>query len=144
MAGLVIVAISVNVAQIIKYPQLPGRAAASIASLILVVVVALIALAPQPLFVMGAEIVIVAVVTWALHSRSAAVVVRSNRAGKRPAREAVQVIAISQAQALPMLTGGVLLLSGVAAGEYLVFVAVIAVLPLAVLDAWVMPVEILR
>ncbi len=59
-------------------------------------------------------------------------------------REAVQVVAISQAQVLPMLAGGVLLSLGVAAGEYFVFVAVLAVLPLAVLDAWVMLVEILR
>lgn len=139
-----IVAISVNVAQIIKYPQLPGRAAASIASLMLVVVVGLMALAPQTLWVMGVEVVVVSVITWVLHLRSAAVVVRSNRAGKRPAREAVQVVAISQAQVLPMLIGGVLLMSGVAAGEYRVFLAIIAVLPLAVLNAWVMLVEILR
>lgn len=144
LGGLMIVAVSVNVAEIIKYPQLPARAGATIASLMLVVVVALLALAPQPLIVLGWEVTVVAAAAWVLHLRSAAVVVRGNRAGNRPVGEAVEVIAVSQAQVLPLLVGGVLLGCSVAAGEYVVFAAIIAVLPLAVLEAWVLLVEILR
>lgn len=144
LGGLVIVAVSVNVAEIIKHPQLPARAGATIASLMLVVLVALLALAPQPLVVLGLEVTAVAAAAWVLHLRSAVVVVRGSRAGHRPVGEAVQVTAMSQAQVLPLLVGGALLRCGVAASEYVVFAAIIGVLPLAVLEAWVLLVEILR
>lgn len=144
LGGLVIVAVSGNVSEIIKYPQLPARAGATIASLMLVVVVALVGLAPQPLWLLGLEITAIAAIVWVLHVGSAQVVVRGNRAGGRPRREAVQVVLSGQAQILPLLVGGVLLWCGAGAGEYVVFAGVIIVLPLAVLEAWVLLVEILR
>ena len=58
LAGLVFVALSVNIAHILQYSNLPSRAAATIGSLILILVSSMAALIHQPMQVLGIEILI--------------------------------------------------------------------------------------
>src|SRR5277367_3319354 len=71
LAGLVIVAISINIKEILKYTYLPSRAAATIATLILILLVCMAGLIPgQSSLAFGIEVAIFTVIAWALESIS--------------------------------------------------------------------------
>src|ERR1700749_3874310 len=63
LTGLLFVAISINLEQILKYPQLPGRAAATLGMLVSALVVSGFGLAPgQSIRALGIEIACTAAV----------------------------------------------------------------------------------
>jgi hypothetical protein len=70
LAGLVIVAVSVNITRILQLPQLPTRAAATVVNLILILVSSMATLVPQPARVMGFEIAIFGLLSWLFEVRS--------------------------------------------------------------------------
>jgi hypothetical protein len=66
LTGLLFVSISINLDQILKYPQLPGRAAGTLGILVSALVVSAFALAPrQSTRALGIEIAVVGVVVAA-------------------------------------------------------------------------------
>ena len=143
LGGLIIVAMSVNIARIITIPSMPSRAAATIGSLVLVVVVGAAALIPaQPPLALGLEVLFFSAIATVLAVDSIVkmVAVRAQvPAGMTFVKAAVEVVKV-----LPFLVGGVLLavdapgaLYWIAAGILLVFVG-------SVINAWVLLVEILR
>jgi hypothetical protein len=67
LAGLVIVAISVNVNRILEHADLPPRAGAAISALILILV-SRAALIHQPLAILGIEILFFALCCWLLEA----------------------------------------------------------------------------
>lgn len=144
LAGLIIVAISVNVADIIKYPQLPTRAAAAITALVSVLLVSVTGLAPQPLLAFGVEVAVLGAISWTAHFRSGVVVVRLNRADARPLGEALFHVLLGQLQALPLVVGGILIAVGVPAGPFVLLGGIVAVFAFTMLEAWVLLIEILR
>lgn len=144
LAGLIIVAISVNVADIIKYPQLPTRAAVAITSLVTVLLISVTGLAPQPPLAFGIEAALLGAICWVAHVRSGVVVLRLNRAGSRPLGEALFHLLLGQLQALPLVLGGVLIAVGVTAGPFVLLGGIVAVFAFTMLEAWVLLIEILR
>src|SRR4051812_48838511 len=59
LAGLVMVALSVNIKAILALPSLPARAGAAVGSLVLAVVICGLALIPgQPAALLGAEVLV--------------------------------------------------------------------------------------
>ena len=71
LAGLVMVAISVNIKEILALPGVTARAAAAVGSLVLVVVTAGLLLVPgQPAPVLGAELLVPAALAVLLHAVS--------------------------------------------------------------------------
>jgi hypothetical protein len=60
LAGLVFVALSVNITRILQYPHLPARAGATIASLIQILVCSIAVLIPQPTLALGIEVLVFA------------------------------------------------------------------------------------
>jgi hypothetical protein len=56
LAGLLFVALSVNIAPILKFEHLPARAAAAIGALMLILTASLAVLAPQPSAWLGGEV----------------------------------------------------------------------------------------
>lgn len=140
LTGLVIVAISVNVERILKFPQLPLRAAATIGALVSLVVVSTAALAPQPLVALGIETGAVGLSsTWLqLRPLSTKPVNPSRR------REFAKYALIGPTQSLPFVVGGLLWVLELPAGSYLVLAGVLAVFVLSMFNAWVLLVEVLR
>ena len=143
LAGLIIVAMTVNITTIIGIPSMTSRAAATIASLVLIVVSAAAGLIPgQGPRLLGGEVLVFAAVAMALTIDSA---VRMVRAVDRQYLAATWVkTAVALVQILPFLVGAAILLTGsysglnwIAAGVLLVFVG-------SVTNAWVLLVEILR
>ncbi|WP_210508905.1 hypothetical protein [Naasia sp. SYSU D00057] len=144
LAGLVIVAISVNVERILKYPQLPPRAAATVAALVLVLTVSLAGLADQTALAFGLEVLGLGAVAWYLQARASLAGIRADRQNRRPRSEAIVEVLTGQVQLLPFLVAGALLIAGLPVALYLLLAGFLAVLVLSMTNAWVLLVEILR
>ncbi|GGF38593.1 hypothetical protein [Subtercola lobariae] len=152
LAGLIIVAMSVNIKEIIAIRSMPARAGTSIAALVLIVVVSIGALIPvQATWMLGLETLVFALVALAFAADATVRLVQDAResaaAGqRRPLSNIIANASLSVIQVIPFVVGGVILvvggqtsvgLSWIAAGILLVFIG-------AVVNAWVLLVEILR
>jgi modulator of FtsH protease len=144
LTGLIFVALSVNIARILEYQHLPARAAAAMGALMLILVSSLAALAPQPLALVGGETLAFTTFVWWLQIDSARQLRAAVKANNRPWREFAIGTAMGQAQVVPYLVGGALLAWGSDTGLYWLAAGAVMVFVLAVVNAWVLLVEILR
>jgi hypothetical protein len=141
LLGLLFVAISINIALIIKYPHLPGRAASTLGVLLTVLVVCCFGLAPdQSSTKLGWEIVVptfIAVVqtVWAL---------RGFRRKDTPLRWTIGALPMHLVPILALMGGGISLLNGGGGGIYWVLIGTVSAFVIASVNAWVLMVEILR
>ncbi len=141
LAGLVIVAMSVNVDKVVKFPALVSRAAASIAILIAATVSCLAALVEQAGLWTGLEIIVAGAIALIL----ALVSVRSmllHRGGATLASALLRTL-IAAIPALIFVIAGVLVLFGIDAGPLLAIGTMLAI-AVAVVNTWVLLVEIRR
>jgi hypothetical protein len=144
LAGLVMVAISVNVREIIAYDHLPARAGAAISSLCLALVMSLAVMAPQPPMALAVEIDLAAAWSWYMHISVGMKVIQGHRKIGRPTRNTIASLALGQVQVWPLTAAAVLLTLGHVAGIYCLAITVCAALVVSVINAWVLLVEILR
>jgi hypothetical protein len=144
LAGLLIVAMSVNISTIMTSATLPARAGASVATLVLAIVACAFGLVPgQPVALYGVEVLIGGGVAAVFQLHSMRVLATKDRVSTpwgRFAKAAVGVLPL-----LGFLVGGVLVIAGVAPAG-LAFVALGSVLAVitSILLAWVVLVEVLR
>lgn len=144
LAGLLIVAMSVNIAEIMKSPALPPRAAASIAALVLAIAAGALGLVPgQPPVIYGVEVLLGSIVASVFQVHAIRVIARDDRPATPVQRAGKGVLGVLPIAAF--LVGGVLLVGGAAAAG-LVAVAIGSVLAViaAIVMAWVVLVEVLR
>lgn len=140
LAGLIIVAMSVNIETIVKVPSLPSRAGATIAGLVLIVVVSMAGLIPG--FSAGGYGVLALVGAVAAGGFAVDSAVRILRdAG--PTGASVVKGAVGLIPAVLVLVGGALLALG-SDGLYWVAAGILAAFVTSVLNAWVLLVEIRR
>jgi hypothetical protein len=142
LAGLVFVAVSINVERILRFQGLPERALATVMLLLSVVLVSLVALIPgQSRAALAAELLglglAFTVLILRLTSRSAA------------GRDAQRVHAVVHwlvvgLGTVPVVLGAVSLLAEAGGGLYWVAVGIVLATSGAVANAWVLLVEILR
>jgi hypothetical protein len=144
LAGLVFVALSVNISRIIQYPHLPPRAAATMATLILILVCSMAALIPQPGRALGIEITLFAIYCCWRQIVSARHGFAARAQLQRPRWESNFNAAVGQVEVLPFVVGGILLALRHSGGFYWVSAGCIAIFIFSVLNAWVLLVEILR
>jgi membrane-associated PAP2 superfamily phosphatase len=142
LAGLVMVAISVNVKAILDGAALPARAASTVAVLVLILACTSVGLIKaQSLRDLGVELLIFGLVGMvpALHSTRAGL-----RVPDRPWPERVFHIVVGQAtQALFLVAGGLLIAEN-STGYFWIVAAVITGYVVSTLNAWVLLIEILR
>src|SRR5580658_2028423 len=112
LAGLIFVALSVNIARILQFEHLPARAAAAMGALMLILTVSLAVLAPQPPVWLGGEVLGLTLLAWLLQIGSARDSSAASRKYGRPSREHVMEIAFGQVQMAPFAVGGALLIAG--------------------------------
>ncbi len=142
LAGLVFVALSINLAQILDQPGLPGRAAEAISLMVTPVFTALVALIPgQSLREVGIELFVVALLAFALVT--SLVYSALSVTLKRPRRE-LMTRPLAVLSVVPALVGGVLLITGSDSGFYWLALSTFMCLATGITDAWVLLVEILR
>jgi modulator of FtsH protease len=141
LTGLLFVAISINLEQILKYPDLPGRAAGTLGMLVSGLVVSAFALAPaQGNLTLGVEIAAAGVIV----AVQAMWVTRGKGTTDQPQSWRVQHLASLLVPSITFTVGGVSLIAGGGGGLYWVFAGVLLVFVTASINAWVLLVEILR
>ncbi|MEF2975750.1 hypothetical protein [Subtercola sp. YIM 133946] len=152
LAGLIIVAMSVNIKEIIAIRSMPARAGSSIAALVLIVVVSIAALIPvQASWMLGLESLVFGLFALAFAVDSTVRLIqqgRSSDAGEHR-RSLGNLIANGAAGLLsvaPFVVGGAVLAfgGGVDAGLAWIAAGILFVFISAVVNAWVLLVEILR
>ncbi len=141
LTGLLFVAISINLEQILHYPQLPGRAAGTLGILVSALVVSGFVLAPgQGSRALGVEIaatgtIVAAQAVWVSHGKGAP---------GDPASWQIQHLATLLLPGVVLIVGGLSLVAGEGGGLYWVFGAILLAFVSASLNAWVLLVEIKR
>lgn len=141
LTGLLFVAISINLEQILKFPQLPGRAAGTLGLLVSALVVSGLALAPgQGNRALGAEIA----VTGAIVAVQAAWVVHGKETPGEQTAWKIEHLATLLVPSIGLIVGGVSLAAGTGGGLYWVLGAILLAFASASINAWVLLVEIKR
>ncbi len=150
LAGLLIVAMSVNIGEIMKTATLPSRAAAAIATLVVAIVATALGLVPsQPHWLYGVEVLAATLIACWLEVHAIRTIIGEpgTNAGERVAKSTVGLLPLAA-----FLTGSVLLIVGGAGGGAAVVVAGLAFIATgsllavatAILYAWIVLVEVLR
>ena len=142
LTGLLFVAVSINLKQILAFPKLPARAAETLSLLLLVVTVSSLGLAPQPAAALGSEIIACAGLM------SLAVLLVQVRHGPDDPADPIwwfaSRIANIQVPALLFLAGGITLTVRSGFGLYFVLAGTLTAFLGAVYNAWVLLIEIIR
>ena len=141
LAGLVFVAVSINLDRILTFPGLPERGLVTMAMLLAVLIVSLLGLAPgQSHTALGIEFlwIGVAMTVWfsVLATRSVAT--------DEEASHFASALGIALFGSLPLLVGGIAVLTASIGGFYWILAGLITAILAAVANAWVLLVEILR
>lgn len=142
LAGLLVVAMSINLKPILGHDGLPERGAETLLMLISALVAALFVLAPgQSDTALGVELIV-------LGGLSAATLFRLQFAARNQAEQTLPRtlarIAIAVPASIPLTIGGVSLVATAGGGLYWVLAATIAIFIGSAINAWVLLVEILR
>lgn len=142
LAGLVFVAVSINVDRILRLPGIPERALETVLLLLSVVLVAIVGLIPgQDAGALGAELVGLAVV---LGGAIAALAARSLADSQQSRPWRIGRLVLLAAGTVPFVVGGVSLLAEAGGGLYWIVAGIVFAILGGVGNAWVLLIEILR
>jgi modulator of FtsH protease len=148
LAGLVFVGVSINLDMIMSNPGygLPGRALEALVLLVAVLMATILLLVPdQGMILAGAEVLVVGVVDWAAVMVIQVLVLRNWRSMDPAFRwHLVPRVVLCQLATLPIVAAGVGVMGWGVDGLYWLVVGVVLSFFVAVLDAWVLLVEIHR
>lgn len=144
LAGLVFVALSVNIGRILQFAHLPVRAGAAIGTLMLVLVGSIAVLIPQSPFALGVEILTFGICAWALKMWAAYRSFAARKVYNRPLIESIVQLVLGQVPPLLFILGGILLMQDNASSFYWIAGGVITAFVFSVVTCWILLVEILR
>lgn len=143
LAGLVFVALSINLAKIIEYPGVASRAAETIVLLAGALIATLMLLVPHGSPVLAGVVMIV--IAAAMGGWPAAVQFGQLRKGMYSHKDMVRLrMVMHQVTTLPFLIAGLSLLGAVPGGLAWFALGIALAITLALVNAWVLLVEILR
>jgi hypothetical protein len=144
LGGLLFVAVSINLDRIVALRSLPGAALGAIVLLVAVLMVSMVALVPgQARWMLATEVLVVGIADWSIMT---AIWIRTLRAPvpDQPRFLPVISVVVTQAATLPMVVAGVSLLLGAGGGLYWIVPGVTFCLLVAIANAWVLLVEVVR
>jgi hypothetical protein len=143
LTGLLFVAVSINLAKIISFAQLTPKAAKTLMTLIGILFAASLCLVPgQSTKTLGCELTVTGSFFWGTTTRLQRLHLRDNAYLNRMQR--LMTTLLAQVSELPIVVCGVSLLFERGGGLYWMILAVIVSFATAVLDTWILLVEILR
>lgn len=143
LTGLVFVALSINLARILAIPGMAGRAGETIIPLSVVIILSLLALVPgQGIRAFAYEVAGIEGFAWVVTCRTEIMALRA-RHYFRPAHMVLR-LAISQPANMAILASGLSLLFGFPGGLYWLTLGVVLSFAGAMINAWILLVEILR
>jgi modulator of FtsH protease len=142
LTGLLFVAISINLRQIIEMKTLTSRAAETLSILLVLLLEALFCLIPgESRQQLGVELLVLGIASLAgiLPHR-----LRLERAADQPWLWTVSPVAVAALALVPIVVCGISLIAGAGGGLYWAFASVVCGLVGTLSNAWVLLVEILR
>jgi modulator of FtsH protease len=142
LAGLVFVAVSINIERILEYPSLPERALETILLLVAVLLVSIAGLIPgQSHVALGLELLTIGLVVGAVIARLSTVSGDPKYDGRHRlwSRWGIRIAAL-----LPLLIAGISLFAESGGGLYWLAAGIAFAVTGAIANAWVLLVEILR
>jgi hypothetical protein len=143
LTGLLFVAVSINLSKIISFAQLTPKAAKALMTLVGILFASSLCLVPgQSTRVLGWELTIVGTIFWGTITFLQRSHLRDNPY-LNPRQKLISTL-LAQISVLPIVVCGVSLLFWEGGGLYWIVVAVIVSFVTAILDTWVLLVEILR
>ncbi|MDQ1130837.1 hypothetical protein [Microbacterium sp. SORGH_AS_0888] len=142
LAGLVIVAATINITQIVKETALTSRLASAITGLVLAISVCTVGLIPDLTPVVYGAVGATLALIGAAFAASTTVRVYQSRHPENRARPVKAALAF--APPLVYLVGGVLLLAGAPFGLVVFAIGALAAIAAALMVSWVVLVEVLR
>jgi hypothetical protein len=142
LLGLLFVAVSINLQDVLRLAHLPLRAAETLSVLLALLATAVFVLAPdQARTTVGGELAVTGVLLLGLDGWAR---IRQGRVPGMQYRAVVVPVVIVAATGLPLVVAGVSLVAGAGGGLYWTVPALLAGFAGAVVNAWVLLVEILR
>jgi hypothetical protein len=143
LTGFVIVAISINLARILAFASLPGRAAEGLMAPVgAITATGLVLIPEQPAALLGAAVLAIGLF---MVVAPIAIQARTWRAREDvTATERIMRFATSSGFSLTFVIGGALLILGARSGLYWLAAGDVACLIAVVVSAWVLMIEILR
>jgi hypothetical protein len=142
LTGLIFVAVSINLSRIIASPLLSARAAKALFTLAGVLLLSTICLAPgQSLQRLGWKLAILGAVVWLAASWAS---FASRKNPWIPRSRTVLLALLTQGATLPAIAAGISLLVGRGGGLEWLLTGVVLSYVSALIDAWVLLIEILR
>jgi hypothetical protein len=148
LTGLVFVAVSINLRVIVSEPDfgLPGRAVEALILLVGVLTASVLLLVPgQGPLIVGAEVLVVGLVTWGCVVTIQLMRLRSWGTMRPDLRQAFVVrVALGQIATLPLVVAGIAVLVGGLGGLYWLVAGMVFSTLVALFEAWVLLVEINR
>ncbi len=143
LAGLIFVGVSINISRIVSIPKLPGRAIQALAVLLAVLVSSLVLLVPgQDALEVGLEVVAVGLVVWA--SNLTIDIKNYGLTDAEHKRSHVMVVLLDMVATSLYVVSGVSIVVWGPVGVYVLVPATVASFVKAIVDAWVLLVEINR
>jgi hypothetical protein len=143
LTGLIFVGVSINLTKILSIPKLPGRALISLILLLQILLLSLLFLVPkQTLTTLSIEVLCLSFITWAFVSKTDIGIFLSKPKEFKP-HYAFNVL-LSQIAIIPYFIGGIEVLTNGENSFYWFVPAILLSFLKAVLDAWVLLVEINR
>jgi hypothetical protein len=141
LAGLLFVAISINLARILEFPHLPTRAVEALIALLSVLVVATFALVPgQSSRAYAAEIGGTGLMIWAVQTFA----LIGNWKDSHPDAKTTSRVLVNQLPHLPFVIAGVLLAVGHPSAIYWILPGTLLSFAAGIFGAWVLLIEIQR
>jgi modulator of FtsH protease len=143
LAGLVFVAVSINLERILSFRGLPERALETLLFLVSVLLISVVALIPgQDHVALGVELLVISLAIDAIVMRQPTIQVEEGEAMRRSwrvSRWTLRLIAT-----VPFLIGAVSLIAASGGGLYWLVAGIVLAVAAGVSNAWVLLVEILR
>jgi hypothetical protein len=141
LAGLIFVAVSINIERILAIPGLPERALEMVLLLLGVLVISILGLIPQGHQAFGIELLVeyVILVAWMGWS-----IAKAWRIPNQPRQWMHTRIAFLTPGTIPLGVGAVTLIVGAGGGLFWVAAGIAGAFVGAIINAWVLLVEILR
>ena len=142
LAGLVFVAVSINIDRILKYRGLPERALVTVLLIVSVLLVALLGLAPdQSRDTFGTELLVESIAAFLLLM---GLIIRSHIPRPEEESHLLSALGLTAIGTIPFIIGAIGVLTQSGGGLYWTLAGMVAAILGGVVNAWVLLVEILR
>jgi hypothetical protein len=143
LAGLIFVGVSINLTRILSLSRLPDRALLPLILLVTILILSSLLPVPgQPVFQVGLEVLGLGSLVWITTTRIDLGIMRNTDLPYR--RKFILNMVITQLAVLPYPVAGIVLVTGNINGLYGVVAGILFSFIKAVLDAWVLLIEINR